>query len=93
MYIAMKFGTGVHVFCWEVGVFNRSSFESVSCKSEEIFIVVIYIWLPLVSYVVFLATLVARVTYMYCPLKFAWEPVLLQQFSGCLLTNVLAEHY
>ena len=30
MYIAMKFGTGVHVFCWEVGVFNRSSFQSVS---------------------------------------------------------------
>ena len=22
MYISMKFGTGVHVFCWEVGVFN-----------------------------------------------------------------------
>ena len=32
MYISMKFGTGVHVFCWEVGVFNRSSFQSVSCK-------------------------------------------------------------
>ena len=30
MYISMKFGTGVHVFCWEVGVFNRSSFQSVS---------------------------------------------------------------
>ena len=24
MYISIKFGTGVHVFCWEVGVFNRS---------------------------------------------------------------------
>ena len=33
MYISMKFGTGVHVFCWEVGVFNRSSFPSVSYKS------------------------------------------------------------
>ena len=33
MYISMKFGTGVHVFCWEVGVFNRSSFQSVSYKS------------------------------------------------------------
>ena len=32
MYISMKFGTGVHVFCWEVGVFNRSSFQSVSYK-------------------------------------------------------------
>ena len=30
MYISMKFGTGVHEFCWEVGVFNRSSFQSVS---------------------------------------------------------------
>ena len=29
MYISMKFRTGVHVFCWEVGVFNRSSFQSV----------------------------------------------------------------
>ena len=33
MYISMKFGTGVHVFCWEVGVFNRSSFQSVSYKA------------------------------------------------------------
>ena len=33
MYISMKFGTGVHVFCWEVGVFNRSSFQSVSYNS------------------------------------------------------------
>ena len=32
MYISMKFGTGVHVFCWEVDVFNRSSFQSVSYK-------------------------------------------------------------
>ena len=32
MYISMKFGTGVRVFCWEVGVFNRSGFRSVSCK-------------------------------------------------------------
>ena len=32
MYISMKFRTGVHVFCWEVGVFNRSCFQSVSCK-------------------------------------------------------------
>ena len=32
MYISIKFGTGVHVFCSEVGVFNRSSFQSVSCK-------------------------------------------------------------
>ena len=36
MYISMKFGTGVHVFCWEVGVFNRSSFQSVSYKLKEI---------------------------------------------------------
>ena len=34
MYISMKFGTGVHVFCWEVGVFNRSSFQSVSYNNE-----------------------------------------------------------
>ena len=34
MYISMKFGTGVHVFCWEVGVFNRSSFQSVSYKQR-----------------------------------------------------------
>ena len=24
MYISMKFGTGVHIFCWQVGVFNHS---------------------------------------------------------------------
>ena len=35
MYISMKFGTGVHVFCWEVGVFNRSSFQSVSYKKAN----------------------------------------------------------
>ena len=35
MYISMKFGTGVHVFCWEVGVFNRSSFQSVSYKGTS----------------------------------------------------------
>ena len=35
MYISMKFGTGVHVFCWEVGVFNRSSFQSVSYNTSE----------------------------------------------------------
>ena len=34
MYISMKFGTGVHVFCWEVGVFNRSSFQSVSYNTH-----------------------------------------------------------
>ena len=34
MYISMKFGTGVHVFCWEVGVFNRSCFHSVCCKKR-----------------------------------------------------------
>ena len=34
MYISKKFRTGVHVFCWEVGVFNRSSFQSVSYKKE-----------------------------------------------------------
>ena len=34
MYISMKFGMGVHVFCWEVGVFNRSSFQSVSYKNS-----------------------------------------------------------
>ena len=39
MYISMKFGTGVHVFCWEVGVFNRSSFPSVSCKSSSILMI------------------------------------------------------
>ena len=32
MYISMKFETGVRVFFWEVGVFNRSCFCSVSCK-------------------------------------------------------------
>ena len=37
MYISMKFGTGVHVFCWEVGVFNRSSFQSVSYKGFKVF--------------------------------------------------------
>ena len=36
MYISMKFGTGVHVFCWEVGVFNRSSFQSVSYKLPKL---------------------------------------------------------
>ena len=35
MYILMKFRTGVHVFCWEVGVFNRSCFQSVSCNHDE----------------------------------------------------------
>ena len=35
MYISMKFGTGVHVFCWEVGVFNRSSFQSVSYNTVK----------------------------------------------------------
>ena len=33
MYISMKFRTGVHVFCWDVGVFNRSSLKSVSYKN------------------------------------------------------------
>ena len=28
----MNFRRGVHVFCWEVGVFNRSCVCSVSCK-------------------------------------------------------------
>ena len=32
IYISMNFGTGAQVFCWEVGVFNRSCFLSVSCK-------------------------------------------------------------
>ena len=36
MYISMKFGTGVHVFCWEVGVFNRSSFQSVSYNPKQL---------------------------------------------------------
>ena len=36
MYISMKFRTGVHVFCWEVGVFNCSCFQSVSCKDSFI---------------------------------------------------------
>ena len=35
MYISMKFGTGVHVFFWEVGVFNRSCFRLVSCKAYK----------------------------------------------------------
>ena len=35
MYISMKFRTGVHVFCWEVGVFNRSSFQSVSYNPSK----------------------------------------------------------
>ena len=35
MYISMKFGTGVHVFCWEVGVFNRSSFQSLSYNHKR----------------------------------------------------------
>ena len=30
--VKMKFRTGVHAFCWEVGVFIRSCFQSVSCK-------------------------------------------------------------
>ena len=30
----MKFGTGVHAFCWEVGVFNRSCFCPVSCNRK-----------------------------------------------------------
>ena len=38
MYISMKFGTGVHVFCWEVGVFNRSSFQSVSYNVKYFYI-------------------------------------------------------
>ena len=33
MYISMNFGTAVHVLCWEGGVFNRSCFLSVCCKS------------------------------------------------------------
>ena len=37
MYISMKFRTGVHVFCWEVGVFNRSCFQSVSCNVKPLF--------------------------------------------------------
>ena len=32
MYISMKLRRGVHVFCWEVGVFNHSCFCSASCK-------------------------------------------------------------
>ena len=36
MYISMKFGTGVHVFCWEVGVFYRSAFQSVSYKGKKV---------------------------------------------------------
>ena len=36
MYISMKLRTGVHVFCWEVGVFNRSCFQSVSCNKINI---------------------------------------------------------
>ena len=43
MYISMKFRKGVHVFCWEVGVFNRSPFQSVSYKSC-VFIVWIDTW-------------------------------------------------
>ena len=35
MYISMKFRTGVHVFGWEVGVFNRSCFQSVSCNTTN----------------------------------------------------------
>ena len=38
MYISMKFRTGVHVFCWEVGVFNRSCFQSVSCNISRLLI-------------------------------------------------------
>ena len=34
VYILMKFRTGVHVFCSEVGVFNRSCFQSVSCNQS-----------------------------------------------------------
>ena len=34
MYISIKFG--VHVFCWEVGVFNRSCFCSVSAVRYKI---------------------------------------------------------
>ena len=38
MYISILiFGTGVHEFCWEVGVFNRSDFQSVWYKCIEKF--------------------------------------------------------
>ena len=33
MYISMKFRTGVHVFCWEVGVFNRSCFYQLAVSN------------------------------------------------------------
>ena len=36
MYISTKFRTGVHVFSWEVGVFNRLCFQSVSCNDREL---------------------------------------------------------
>ena len=36
MYISMKFRTGVHVFCWEVDVFNRSCFQSDSCNFDPL---------------------------------------------------------
>ena len=42
-YISMKFGTGVHVFCWEVSVFNRSCFCSVSCNSSFLCVCTAYV--------------------------------------------------
>ena len=32
----MKFGTGVHIFCWEVGVFSRSCPYLVSCNNMSL---------------------------------------------------------
>ena len=43
MYISMKFGTGAHVFCWEVGVFNRSSFKSVSYNFRGVAIFMVFV--------------------------------------------------
>ena len=45
MYISMKFRTGVHVFCWEVGVFNRLCFQSVSCN-DYTYLKLFQVWQP-----------------------------------------------
>ena len=69
LYISMKFGTGVHVFCWEVGVFNRSSFQSVSYKCAMTFRMIAQLWNTNTAVIVsFDADLTEN--YMYISMKF-----------------------
>ena len=44
---------GVHVFCWEVGVFNRSSFQSVSYNKLKVFSACTYTFVGCFCFVVF----------------------------------------